>query len=172
MNNNDEKAYITVGKVGSTYGVHGWIRINAYTEYTANILSYKPWFLSDPETGEVKEITLEDGRLYNQQVIVKFQGIDTPETARLLTGKAIVISRSQLPDLKPHEYYWADLKGLTVINEHGQILGKVIYLMATGSNDVLVVKGDKEHAIPYLLGTVIQHIDLEKREIHVHWEII
>ena len=43
---------------------------------------------------------------------------------------------------------------------------------AIGSNDVLVVKGDKEHAIPYLRGSVILDINLDKSEMHVDWELI
>lgn len=172
MKNTGELEYITVGKVGSTYGVHGWLKIHAYTEYAADILNYKPWFLSDPASGNLEKVIVENGRLHNHHVIVKLQGVETPEAARLFTGKHIAIARSQLPHLKAQEYYWADLQGLTVINKNGEILGKVIYLLATGSNDVLVVKGAKEHAIPFILGTVVRQVDLEKREIHVDWELI
>ena len=60
--------------------------------------------------------------------------------------------------------------GLTVINQDGENLGKVIYLMETGSNDVLVIKGEKEHAIPWIMDKVITRIDLNKQEIYVNWE--
>ena len=61
---------------------------------------------------------------------------------------------------------------MTVIDQHGVSLGQVIYLIATGSNDVLVVKGEKEHAIPFLLEDVVTLVDLAKKEIHVNWEVI
>jgi 16S rRNA processing protein RimM len=162
--------YVVVGKVGSTYGVQGWLKIQSYTEWVDNILDYTPWYLE--ENGGWQEVTLTGGQIHGKGIIVKFAGWDNPETARLLSGKKIAIDRVQLPTLKKDEYYWSDLEGLTVINQNGENLGVVSYIMSTGSNDVLVVKGDKEHAIPYLPDEVIKRVDLENRVIHVDWEII
>jgi len=164
------KAYIIVGKFGSTYGVNGWIKIHAYTEFNENILEYRPWYIQ--RENKWTPITIESGRMQGDRVLVKLAGINSPEEARLMTGVPIAVTRSQLPKLKENEYYWSDLIGLTVINKDGAVLGKVVYLMETGSNDVLVIKGDKEHAIPYLFGTVIKDIDLNKHEIHVDWELL
>lgn len=159
---------IVVGKVGATYGVQGWLKILSYTEWTNNILQYAPWYIETKD--DWKPITIMGSREHGKGVVVKFTGYDTPEQSRVLTGKKIAIMRSQLPPLKKDEYYWSDLKGLTVVNQAGVILGKVIYIIATGSNDVLVVKGDKEHAIPYLPDDVVKSIDLEKGVIYVDWE--
>jgi 16S rRNA processing protein RimM len=84
----------------------------------------------------------------------------------------MAVKRTQLAKLKKNEYYCAELEGLTVINKDDKVLGKIIYLIETGSNDVLVVKGDKEHAIPYLLGDVVTSVDLVKQVMHVDWEEI
>ncbi len=171
MKNRD---YITVGKIGATYGIKGWLKIVSFTEQLADILNYTPWYLE--ENQQLTPVTISDGRTQGKGIIAKIDGYDTPEQARLLTGKRIAIQRSQLPVLEKQEYYWADLEGLTVIDQHGSTLGKVIYLIATGSNDVLVVKGnkagDKEIAIPYLPGDVIISIDLSKQVMHVKWDIL
>jgi 16S rRNA processing protein RimM len=162
--------FIVVGKIGSTYGVHGWLKIQVYTEFKADLLDYQPWYLQGLND-QWDPIQIEDGKLYGKGIIAKLPGIHSPEEARLLTGKTIAIARSQLAALNENEYYWSDLIGLTVIDQKGETLGKVIYLMETGSNDVLVVKGEKEHAIPFLLGKVITNIDLAKQEIRVDWEL-
>lgn len=163
--------YIVIGKLGTPYGVKGWIKLQTYTEYGASILEYSPWYFSEPD-GQYREIKIEEGKPHGSGFIVKFPGIDTPEDVRRFAGKTISIQRSQLPELKKNEYYWSDLDGLTVINKNGEILGKIVFLIETGANDVLVVKGTKEHAIPYLPGTVVLNIDLEKKEMLVDWEII
>lgn len=163
--------FIIIGKLGAAYGVQGWLKVRAYTEFGANILEYLPWYINtSPLNDTFTPIKLESGRIHGNGIVAKLEGIDTPEKARLLTGKLIAITRSQLPVLKENEYYWSDLVGLTVINQKGEILGKVIYLIETGSNDVLVVKGEKEHAIPWIMNKVITGIDLQKQEIHVNWE--
>jgi 16S rRNA processing protein RimM len=168
MNNSD---YVIIGKLGTTYGVHGWLKVHSYTDVDSHILDYSPWYIEDAEKG-FKLLTLTGEREHGKSVIVKIEGIDSPEVARLLTGKNIAVLRAQLPVLGKDEYYWRDLIGLSVIDQHGQSLGQVSYLIETGSNDVLVVKGEKEHAIPFLLNDVITRIDLNNKTIYVNWDIL
>jgi 16S rRNA processing protein RimM len=162
--------YIVVGKIGSTYGVKGWLKIISFTQPLAGILGYPLWHIEDGHGW--KPVKPQAGREHGKGLVVHLPGLDNPEVARLQTGKKIAIQRAQLPSIAENEYFWTDLEGLTVINHDDQVLGTVIYLMETGSNDVLVVKGEKEHAIPYLLDDVILSIDLTKKEMRVRWEII
>lgn len=167
---NANAEYVIVGKIGSTYGVHGWVKVLSFTETKTNILDYAPWYLENNNTWQTVEVT--DSREHGKGIIVKLADYDNPEDSRLLAGKTIAVLRSQLPKLEEGDYYWDDLKGLTVIDQHGETLGEVIYLLATGANDVLVVKGKKEHAIPYLLNDVITRIDLVNKTIYVNWDVI
>ena len=74
------------------------------------------------------------------------------------------------------EFYWHQLEGLKVINQHDQLFGRVSHLLETGANDVLVIKADsesiddRERLIPYLMDSVIREIDLENETIRVDWE--
>jgi len=85
-------------------------------------------------------------------------------------GYEIGIRRDQLPATAPGEYYWRDLQGLKVVTVKGELLGTVDHLMETGANDVLVVDGDREHLIPFVLDKVIVNVDLDKAEIQVDWD--
>jgi 16S rRNA processing protein RimM len=166
-----EDAFIVVGKVGSPYGLHGWVKVISFTEPATQIHDYTPWYLASKEGW--KPIELTEARAHGKSLVAKFSGFNTPEEARVLVNKEIAVMRSQFPALKKDEYYWSDLEGLTVIDQQGVVLGKISYLIATGSNDVLVIKeGKKEIAIPYLWNDVITGIDLEKREMHVNWDLI
>lgn len=162
--------YLVIGKIGSTYGIKGWLKIVAYTEFAASVFEYKTWYIENP-TGW-QPIKVESGKPHGKGIIAKLEGYDNPEVARLLSGKKFAIFKNQLPALQRGEYYWSDLIGLIVIDQHNEILGQVIYLLETGTNDVLVVKGITEHAIPYLPGDVITSVDLENKEIHVNWEML
>lgn len=165
---NDE-SYISIGRISQPYGVKGWLKILSFTEFFADIIEYQPWYLQIGN--EWKQLDTEEVREHGKGLIAKFAGIDTPEQARMFSGKTLAIPRSQLPVLEKNEHYCSDLEGLTVIDQNNRNIGTVIYVMATGSNDVLVVKGDKEFAIPYL-SHVISSVDLVKKEIHVNWDII
>ncbi len=87
-----------------------------------------------------------------------------------MIGCEIGIPRDELPATQPDEYYWHDLQGLTVVTLAGERLGTVDHLIETGANDVLVVEGDRERLIPFVMGQVIVGVDLDKGEIRVDWD--
>lgn len=121
--------------------------------------------------------SLESWKHHNQDLIIKLQGVDDRDAANLLTNCEIVVDSSQLPALEEGDYYWKDLMGCQVVTAEGYDLGKVIDMMETGSNDVLVIKanlkdafGIKERLVPFLDGQVIKKVDLATRTIEVDWD--
>ena len=82
----------------------------------------------------------------------------------------IAVDRSQLPVLAEDEYYWNDLIGLGVVTRDGKELGRVSGLMQTGTNDVLVVSGERERLIPFIREQVVLAVDAEARRIEVDWD--
>jgi 16S rRNA processing protein RimM len=74
-----------------------------------------------------------------------------------------------MPAAEDGSYYWADLEGMRVLHRDGTELGRVAYLMETGANDVLVVAGERERLIPFVVGEVILGVDLDKGVISVDW---
>jgi 16S rRNA processing protein RimM len=72
-----------------------------------------------------------------------------------------------MPELAEGEFYWCDLLGLAVMTDGGEPLGLLADIIATGSNDVYVVKNDgREYLIP-ALEDVVLNIDLDKGIITV-----
>lgn len=66
---------------------------------------------------------------------------------------------------------------VAVVTTEGYELGKVVDMMETGSNDVIVIKanlkdafGIKERLVPFLDGQVIKKVDLATRTIEVDWD--
>jgi len=83
----------------------------------------------------------------------------------------IGVSRSQLgAELKEGEFYWADLEGLSVVTSDAVDLGVIDHLFETGSNDVMVVKGDRERLIPYIWRQVVLDVDLAAGRMLVEWD--
>lgn len=164
--------YIVVGKLGTAYGIKGWLKVLSYTKSIEDILEYDPWYLEDNDSWKLVDVL--SARPHGKGIVAHLAGLNSPEQARLLTGKKIAVKRSQLPDLAEDEHYWSDLIGLTVINTANQVLGTVSYLIETGANDVLIIKdaNNKEHGIPYLKGSVIIRVDLSERIIQVDWDLI
>lgn len=168
---------ITVGQVGSVYGVRGWLHINSFTEPSEQITHYLPWCLKSRRGVEAVEI--EAVKPHAGKLIAKFVGIDDRDQAKPLVQSEIQIDVSLLPDLPEGEYYWHQLEQLKVICDFdGQqtLVGRVERLMETGANDVFVVKGTKESVdreerlIPYISDQVVKSIDLAAGEMIVNWD--
>jgi len=148
--------------------VRGWVRVYSYTEPRENIIQYRPWYLR--RDGDWQERELVEGRQHGKGVVARLTDCDDRDKASTLIGCEIGIRRDQLPATAPGEYYWGDLEGLRVVTLEGDELGTVDHLFATGANDVLVVKGDRERLIPFVAEQVITAVDLEKGEIRVDWD--
>ena len=164
-----------VGKLGSTYGIRGWLRIYSSTEQAESIFDYKPWFLKIK--GEWQPTELENWRHHNHEIIVKLKGVDDREAAQILANVEIGVDLSVFPELEEGDYYWHDLIGCSVVNLEGYTMGIVTEMMETGSNDVLVVKantkdafGKQERLIPFLYEQVVKRVDLTTKTIEVDWD--
>jgi len=165
---NDSEEHILVGRISGVYGVKGWVRIFSYTDPVENILNFSPCYLNADDKWEKR--AMQGGKRHGKGVVAHFVECNTRDDAAALLGTDIAISRNQLPELNENEFYWSELVGLNVVTIDGVKLGKVLRLLQTGANDVLVVKGDRERCIPYIRPDVICRISLEDKLIEVDWD--
>ena len=163
----DTQQRVAMGYIKGVFGVKGWLKIAANTEYTDSLLDYPEWQLT--KDGQVLNVTLESGKSANGELQVKFEGIDDRDQAFALRGYTIEIPREAFPPAEEDEYYWADLIGMTVINREGIELGKVVKLMETGAHDVLTVNGEYGQKLIPFVSHYIDQVDAEQKTITVDW---
>ena len=150
------------------FGVKGWLKIFANTDKKENILAYQPWFV---ERNNVRRaIKLKAGKLHGKTIIAQLENVENRNEAEMLVGCDIYATANQLPVLNNDEYYWSELTGLEVVSINGKNYGVIDHLLETGANDVIVVKGDRERLIPFVMGKVIRSVDLQGRQMVVDWE--
>ncbi|NIG62378.1 MAG: ribosome maturation factor RimM [Serratia symbiotica] len=169
------KQPIILGKMRSAYGIRGWLKVFSSTENAESIFDYQPWLIQ--QVNQWHFVELEDWKHHSQDFIIKIKGINDRESASVLTHCKIIVDSKQLPPLERDDYYWKDLMSCQVVTTTGYELGKVIDIMETGSNDVMVVKanlkdafGMKERLVPFLLGQVIKKVNLTARMIKADWD--
>ena len=168
-NEGDEQCFVTLGRISGVHGVQGWVRVHSDTSPRGNIVAYSPWYLV--RQGRREAWKLKSGRGHGKTVLAKLAGCNDRNTAEELVGALISVPRRALPDTSaPGEYYWTDLVGLTVKTLDGAVLGRIDHLFETGSNDVMVVQGERERLVPYIWQQVVREVDLEAGEMRVDWD--
>lgn len=159
--------WVTLGRISGLFGVRGWIKVFSDTAPAANILSFHTWYLD--MKGQRKAFEIDEGRPHGKGIIVKLKGCDDRDRAAAFIGSRISVPRETLPAVGDEEFYWTDLEGLSVRNLQGVDLGEVDHLFGTGSNDVMVVSGDRQRLIPFTTDAVTS-VDLETGLITVDWD--
>jgi 16S rRNA processing protein RimM len=159
---------VVLGRISGLFGVKGWVKVYSYTEPREAVLDYGRWLLSAKDGW--REATVAEGQRHGKTVIARIDGYVDRDQAAELIGMDIAIPRDEMPETESGEYYWSDLEGLKVVHRDGTELGRVDHLIETGANDVMVVKGEQERLIPFVMNKVILGVDLDKGEIEVDWE--
>lgn len=155
-----------LGRVSAPFGVRGWIKIQLFTQNPEHLLERSSWSLGRDNTWQ--EFKVIESQLHGNSLIAELAGVETREAAAQLKGAQIAVERDSLPPIAENEFYWADLIGLAVHNRQGEALGEIADMIATGANDVMVVRGDRERLIPFI-GHVVDSVDLTARAVIVDW---
>lgn len=103
--------------------------------------------------------------------IIELEGVTHIDQVESLKGETLFITREQLGDLDEDEYYWTDLMGMKVVDTQGRLLGELVKIIPTGSNDVFVVDKIKQYYIPSTKD-VIKEICVEDGTIVVDTSLI
>ncbi len=157
---------VALGYVAAVHGIKGWIKVRSWTRPMEAILGYQPWLLGEDK----KPVKIVDGRKQGKGLVALLPGFQDREQAAMLVGQQIFVRRDQLPATAADEYYWSDLEGLEVKTTKGEVLGRVERLIETGANDVLVIRGNREHLVPFIQGQYVSRVDLESKLIEVDWD--
>ena len=161
-----------MGRVAAPYGVRGWVNVIPFTDTPQALLGFATWRMTVRGERVPREFRLVEGREHGGGIVVKVEGIDTPESAATLRGSNVEVPRAALPQVHEDEVYLADLPGCEVLNRAGVALGAVRAVDEFGAHPVLrVAPSDRadERMIPFVPAYVV-NVDLDARVIVVDWE--
>ncbi len=164
----EESQRLVVGRISGVYGVKGFVRVFSETEPRAAIAAFPRLWVQRAGVWECLEV--ESGRAHGRGVVLKFPAVSDREAAHALIGCTLAVERDWLPPAEQGVYYWADLEGLQVETVDGTPLGRIEGLIETGANDVMVVRGDRERLIPWVLDRYVIEVDLEAGRVRVDWD--
>lgn len=158
---------LQVGIITSTHGVRGEVKVYPTTDDVKRFKKLKDIIL---DTGK-EQLTLEiEGvKFFKQMVILKFKGIDTLNDVERFRQKSLYVTRSNAVRLRKDEYFIADLIGIQVYDEENKELGTLEDVLATGANDVYVIKlvDGRELLLPAIKQCIL-NVNVEERSMQVH----
>lgn len=158
---------LRVGVISSTHGVRGEVKVFPTTDEKERFKKLKTVLL---DTGKEQiSLEIEGVKFFKNMVILKFKGYDNINDVERYRGKDLLITREQAVPLKENENFVADLIGLTVKTDEGDILGNVKDVLFTGANDVYVVEREngKDLLLPAIRQCILD-VDLEEQVMTVH----
>jgi 16S rRNA processing protein RimM len=150
-----------MGRVAGSYGVRGWVKVAPGGGAAKGLAEAKEWWIGDKAYKVV-------ARVHGSTVVAQLSGVHTREEALALKGSKVSVRREALADPGAGHFYLADLLGLEVVNEQGEVLGTVQRLFSNGAQDVMELSGAKERLLPWV-PTVVKSVDLAERRIVVEW---
>ena len=151
-------SFVVTGRVIKPYGVLGWVKVEVLTDNPSRFRAGSSFILEGKEHGE--RLCLEEAREAPGALLAKFRGLDSRRKAGELTGRRLLVTPEELGEAPPRCLWEHQVLGLEVRTGDGGYLGRVVEIMETGANDVLVVGGERERLIP-MIEEVVVGIDVE-----------
>ena len=161
------KEYLELGQIVNVRGLKGEVKLNSFAEDDKVFETLKTVFVK--KKNEMLEKKIEKVSYTKNQVVLKFKDCNSIDEAEALRNTYLLVKKEDLGELPEGVYYLADLIGLDVYTEEGELLGKVDDIYSTGANDIYVVKNEegKEKLLPGI-DEVIKNIDIDSGKITVN----
>lgn len=153
---------IQIGKIVNAVGLKGEVKVYNYSRSKERYEELESIYV------ENTEYKIEHVRYNKEIVILKLSGINDRNAAEAAKGKDLYIDGSDLPVLSEGEYYVRDMIGLSVVDDAGNVLGRLSDVIQNSAQDLYEVemKDGKKILIP-AVEEFILNIDMEKRQIDV-----
>ena len=160
-----EPVYLAIGHLRRPHGVHGEMVMEVHTDFPERIKTGMKVFVGESHEAMV----IDAARFHNEGLIVKFQGVETPEDVGRYRNLWVYVASADRPPLPNGQYYFHELIGLQVVDEKDESIGVLTEIMETGANNVYVVtRADGSEVLLPAIPSVILDVEMGRRLMRVH----
>ncbi|HEU5198366.1 MAG TPA: ribosome maturation factor RimM [Ktedonobacterales bacterium] len=129
--------WVTIGRIVAVFGIHGELKVILQSDIPDRFARLRSVYLGPDH----QRYRLTKSRPYRSgMLVISLAGIQTANDAEALIGHSLTIPLAELPELPPDQYYIHDLIGLRAETPSGQALGAIVDVLATGGNDVYIIR--------------------------------
>jgi 16S rRNA processing protein RimM len=162
------EGYLAVGHVVGAHGLRGELKVTPYTDFPDR---FAPGAILRLGT-ELEEVTVTGVREHKGNLLVFLAGIADRTAAEECRDLWLFVDESSAGALAEDSYWIHDIIGMVVFTETGQELGPITDVMATGANDVYIVRPaadvnrGREILLP-AIADVVQQVDVAGKRMIV-----
>jgi len=148
---------VAIGEVLKPYGLGGEVRVRVLTDQPKERFgTLRQCVLWEPAIDRREACQIARCRLDGDTVLVKMRGVDSPEHARLFSGRLLAVDQTDALPAPPGSFYPWQLEGARVETRDGTLLGTFVGIENGGAQDLWVVAvGGRERLIPAVAEIVV-----------------
>lgn len=157
--------WICLGRVIDAHGLNGELKVFSHTEEPKHIGAYGPLSIMNCDD----KLTIIKVRSHkNNIVVVRSKELLDRDTAELLKGQDLYVSKQALPQIDDQDiFYVSELKGLALFNSKDEKIGDVEAVHNFGAGDILEVTlvSHRESIMIPFLKEWIKQIDFSHQKV-------
>lgn len=159
--------FLEIGQIVNSYGLKGQIKVVPFTDNIQRFSKLKTIYIEIEK--QLKEFKIEEVKYHKNNILIKLENINDINDAEKYKNCYIKIDRKDAVKLPEDTYFIVDLIGIEVFTQENVLLGKIIDVFPTGSNDVYVVKDElgKQILLP-AINEVIKNVDITNKKMIVN----
>ncbi len=155
---------VAVGIIRTSHGVHGYVKVMSLSGETDHLFELEQ--VSVWKDGSEKVYHVEEVKSFKDGVLMKFEGVETPEAGKALAGSELWVGRELAAPLSEGEYYISDMIGCSLVSG-GVRCGEVVSVSETGIADLLEVKTEGGVRMIPFTSKFVGEVDLESGTIEL-----
>ena len=162
--------YLLLGYVSDAFSLDGTLKVLSKTHFAdKRYQNGNKVFLYQPNTKQRMTVVVESFRKGGQFDFVKVQGVNSKEEALEFKGYEIhALKDYQIVD--KDTYYYVDLVGCEVLDDKGEVLGKVSLVEEFPAQLTLRVNrtGNQPDFLVPFVKAFIKNVDIKKKQIIIN----
>ena len=137
----EKSKFLEAGEIVNTHGVRGEVKILPWTDSAEYLRGFKTLYINETP------YAVKSSFVHKGCVIAALEGIEDVNAAMALKGRTVCFARADA-HLPEGHFFLADILGARVVTEDGAEVGELVDIIENPTQNVYVVKGEREHLIP------------------------
>ena len=160
-----EAPLVAVGQVLRPYGLRGEVKVRPLTDRPRERFGrLERCVLWEPDRDLREECRIASCRFDGETVLIRVEGVDSPEVARRFQGRLLAVSRDEVLPLAEGQFYPWQLEGAVVETRDGRPVGRFVRV-ESGAQDLWVIEDEGRQRLIPAVASIVVEVSVADRRI-------